>query len=462
MHGMNKAMALILAAGKGTRMKSSIPKVLHEVRGRSLIQHVIDSCREARVDQILAIIGHNKEMVERALGDQVGYIYQEQQLGTGHALLMATEHLPKDDTIVLVLVGDAPLIEGDTLSQLMEVHQKNQNSATVLTARMENPTGYGRILQDETGNILGIVEEKDATVAQRAIQCINSGMYCFHSGDLVWALGSLTNQNAQGEYYLTDVLGILHRAGKKTGAWETDVENIQAVNSRVELAQVEKIMKGRINTYHMENGVTMIDPDTTYIGKNVVIGMDTVLHPGCVLEGKTTLGEGCKILENTKITDCTIGNHVVIQSSTLVESRVGDGTKIGPYAYIRPKCNIGKNAKIGDFVEMKNAQFGDGSKASHLTYVGDAIVGKNVNLGCGVVVVNYDGVEKHVTIVEDDVFVGCNVNLVSPVTVKRGSYVAAGSTVTEDVPEDSLAIARARQVNKEGYYKNKSRKKDEA
>ncbi|QSX07440.1 bifunctional UDP-N-acetylglucosamine diphosphorylase/glucosamine-1-phosphate N-acetyltransferase GlmU [Alkalibacter rhizosphaerae] len=456
-----RKMALILAAGKGTRMKSSIPKVLHKAAGQYMIEHVIESCEDAAVEEIHAIIGHGKELVKQALGDRVGYMEQVQQLGTGHALMMAKELLPKDGSAVLVLVGDAPLIEGDTLAELMRIHEQEGNSATVLTAIMENPTGYGRILKNEEGDIRKIVEEKDASDLEKNIREINSGMYCFKSDDLIEALESLTNDNAHGEYYLTDVIEILNGMGKRTGTWATNVESIKAVNSRVELAQVEKIMRRRINEFHMENGVTILDPEATYIGKHVKIGMDTVIYPGCILEGETAIGEECQILEQSKITNCIIGNQVTIQSSTLMESSVGDKTKVGPYAYVRPNCRIGSNAKIGDFVELKNARFGDGSKASHLTYVGDAVVGKNVNLGCGVVFVNYDGVDKHITVVEDDVFVGCNVNLVSPVTIKKGAYVAAGSTITEDVPEDSLAIARSRQTNKEGYYSDRSRKIEE-
>lgn len=458
---MRNTTALILAAGQGTRMKSAIPKVMHKAAGQYIIQHVIDSCEDAEINEIYAIIGHGKEMVKQALGDRVGYIEQEQQLGTGHALMMAIKYLPKDASSVLVLVGDAPLINGAELSKLLKVHEQTGSSATVLTASMADATGYGRIVTDHGGQILRIVEEKDATNQEKAIREINSGMYCFKSNDLIDALGKLKNNNVQGEYYLTDVIGILHEQGKRTSTCPTDAENIKAVNTRVELAQVEKIMRRRINEYHMDNGVTILDPDATYIGKRVAIGQDTIVYPGTILEGNTIIGETCQIMEQTKIIDCIIGDGVVIQSSTLMESTIGDGTKVGPYAYIRPNCKIGKNAKVGDFVEMKNARFGDGSKASHLTYVGDAVVGKNVNLGCGVVFVNYDGVDKHITVVEDDVFIGCNVNLISPVTVRKGAYIAAGSTITEEVPEESLAIARMRQLNKEGYYRNRSRKKEE-
>ncbi|MBF7096939.1 bifunctional UDP-N-acetylglucosamine diphosphorylase/glucosamine-1-phosphate N-acetyltransferase GlmU [Alkalibacter mobilis] len=456
---MSNTIALILAAGKGTRMKSEIPKVLHKAAGKYMLAHVVDGCTEAGVSQVYAIVGHKKEMIMEAMGSEINYISQDQQLGTGHALMVSKEFLPNDDTNVLVLVGDAPLIDGNTLSKMMENHESGGNSATVLTAMMQNPTGYGRIVKDNNGNLSRIVEQKDGTDEELKINEINSGMYCFNSGDLIKSLDKLGNDNAQQEYYLTDVIEIMNKDGLKTGTFITDVENIKAVNSRVELAQVEKILRRRINEHHMENGVTIIDPDATYINKEVTIGRDTVIYPGCILEGETQIGSGCTILERSKITDCKIADGVTIQTSILVGSSVGEYSKIGPYAYIRPDCKIGKNAKIGDFVEMKNARFGDGSKASHLTYVGDAYVGKNVNLGCGVVFVNYDGKEKHITVVEDDVFVGCNTNLVSPVTVREGSYIAAGSTITEEVPKDSLAIARSRQVTKENYYKTHDRKK---
>ncbi len=452
---MGNTIALILAAGKGTRMKSEIPKVLHKVAGKYMIQHVIDSCRKARADQIYAIVGHKKELIKEALGEEIKYISQDKQLGTGHAVMIAADNLPNDDTNVLVLVGDAPLISGATLSELIKCHEEEKRSATVLAAAMDDPQGYGRIIKDGIGNLKKIIEQKDATAEELQINEINSGMYCFKSDDLIMALQKLDNDNAQGEYYLTDVIEIMNDSGLKTGTWTTDEEDIKAVNSRVELAQVEKIMRRIINEKHMDNGVTFIDPESTYIHEEVIIGSDTVVYPGCIIEGATRIGSGCEILENTKILDCIIGDGVRIQSSTLAESKIGDHTKIGPYAYVRPGCEIGKNAKIGDFVEFKNVKFGDGSKASHLTYVGDGIVGENVNLGCGVVFVNYDGKKKHLTVVEDDAFIGCNTNLIAPVTVKRGSYIAAGSTITDTVPEDSLAIARCRQVNKEGYLLNK-------
>lgn len=452
---MGNTMALILAAGKGTRMKSEIPKVLHKVAGKHMIKHVVESCWKAQANDIYAIVGHKKELIKETLGEKIKYIDQEKQLGTGHAVMTASGYLPNDETNVLVLVGDAPLIKGETLQNLISSHEEKGNSATVLTANMDNPQGYGRIIKDQSGRLMKIVEQKDANEEEQKIKEISSGMYCFKSDDLIKALRRLDNDNVQKEYYLTDIIEIMNLAGLKTGTFVTGEEDIKAVNSKVELAQVEKIMRRMINEKHMNNGVTFVDPENTYIQDEVVIDRDTVIYPGCIIEGMSKIGSGCEILENSKISDCIIGDNVKIQSSTLVESKVGNNTKIGPYAYVRPGCEIGQNAKIGDFVEFKNVKFGDGSKASHLTYVGDGVVGNNVNLGCGVVFVNYDGKQKHQTVVEDDAFVGCNTNLIAPVTVKKGSYIAAGSTITETVPEDSLAIARCRQVNKEGYLLNK-------
>lgn len=450
---MPKTIALVLAAGKGTRMKSRIPKVMHKVVGKPMIEHVVEECKKANVSEIYAVVGHKKEEIENYLKDKVRYVHQNEQLGTGHAVMIAREYLPKDDSKVLVLVGDAPLIDQEVLTKLLNEHAQRKNSATVLTARMKNPSGYGRIIKDQNGYLQRIVEQKDATEKERQVNEINSGMYCFHSGDLLEALEGLDNDNAQGEYYLTDVISVMNDSGKQTGTCETDVENIKAVNSRVELAQVEGIMRRRVNEKLMEKGVTIIDPTNTYIHKEVKIGQDTILYPGVVIEGNTVIGSDCEIEGNSIIKNCTIGNGVTIRSSTLEESGIGKNTKVGPYAYIRPNCEIGENVKIGDFVEVKNSIIKDGAKASHLTYIGDGEVGKDVNLGCGVVFVNYDGTNKYQTVVKDGAFVGCNTNLVAPVTVEENAYIAAGSTITEDVPKKSLAIARCRQVVKENYRK---------
>ncbi|MPW24976.1 bifunctional UDP-N-acetylglucosamine diphosphorylase/glucosamine-1-phosphate N-acetyltransferase GlmU [Alkalibaculum sp. M08DMB] len=451
---MKETIAIILAAGQGTRMKSNIPKVLHKVCGKTLIDHVLDNCQQASVEQKFIIVGHKHEEVKGSLGEKAQYILQEEQLGTGHAMMQAKEVLEKNrDSNVIVLMGDAPLISSSTIKKIIHAHNTKKNNATVLTATSKNPHGYGRIVRDHEENLLKIVEQKDASDREIKIDEINSGVYCFNGGDLLLALDEIKNDNVQGEYYLTDVIEIMKNSGLKVGVFTTSEEDIKAVNSRIELAGVEKIMKTRINEKLMDQGVTFIDPEHTYIGSDVSIGTDTIVYPGVIIEGKTSIGNNCVIHANSRIKDCIIDNEVEIDNSTVLASKVMNNAKIGPYAYVRPNCIIGERVKIGDFVEVKNSTIGNDTKASHLTYIGDAKVGDRVNLGCGVVFVNYDGQYKHETIVEDDCFVGCNVNLIAPANVKKGSYVAAGSTITESVEENSLAIARCRQVNKKNYNK---------
>lgn len=449
------SIALILAAGAGTRMKSQKPKVLHEVCGKPMLQHVIDTAYDLTVDKTVVVIGNEAERVRETIGDQVDYVYQKQQLGTGHAVMQGESFFENYEGNVLLLYGDTPLISAQTLEKFIEYHEENHFDTTVLTAKIEEASGYGRIIRNDRGQIEAIVEHKDANGEQLKINEINSGMYYFKAELLCHALKQITNNNAQKEYYITDVISILSKEGHNIGGYVVeDSEEIQGVNSKVQLAKAEAYMKEKINEYWMGQGVTMMDPSTTYIQRDVKIGQDTMIYPGTHLEGKTTIGENCIIGANSRIVSSTIGDHVEIQYSIILDSVIKNSAKIGPYAYIRPNSNIGEDAKIGDFVEVKNATIGKGSKASHLTYIGDAEVGKGVNLGCGTVFVNYDGKNKYRTIVRDNVFVGCNANLIAPVEVKEGAYIAAGSTITNEVPADSLAIARARQVNKEGWKKS--------
>lgn len=448
---MKSTKTVILAAGHGTRMVSEKPKVLHEVGGKAMLNYVISASEAAGADDIAVIVGYKADIVKAALPENLTAIEQKEQLGTGHAVLQALPFFENFNGNVLVLVGDAPLVRKETLEELVKAHEDGGFSATVLTAVFDDPTGYGRIVK-KGDELIKIVEHKDATDEERSIKEINSGMYCFDAQALKAALQAINSDNVQGEYYLTDTIEILRGMGKKVGSYPTpDVDDIAAVNSKVQLAEIGKIMRRRINTSLMEAGAIIIDPENTYLSAETKVGKDTVVYPGVITEGRVVIGENCIIGHNSRIVNSTIADGVDIQISTILDSFVDENTHVGPYAYLRPNSHIGKNVKVGDFVEVKNSVMKDGAKASHLTYIGDAEVGKNVNLGCGTVFVNYDGTNKYRTVVEDNCFIGCNSNLVSPVTVKEGSYVAAGSTITDDVPEDTLAVARARQVNKEGY-----------
>ena len=448
--------ALILAAGQGKRIKSNLPKVLHKVCGKEMVKHVIDTVKKAEIQDINLIIGKGAELVEEKTKDTgVTYSLQAEQLGTGHAVKCAKKFLENKSGVVAVFTGDTPLIKQSTVESLINDHINNKNAATILTAMVDDPTGYGRIVRDEIGKVLKIVEHKDCNEEELKIKEMNSAIYCFDIELLVKSLDKLNNNNKQGEYYLTDVIGILKDEGYSIGAVVTDIEETIGVNSRVQLAEAEEILRNRINTIHMENGVTLIDPKTTYIGADVEIGKDTIIYPNNILEGNTVIGENCLLYQNSRIKDSVIGNEVDIQSSVILDSKIGDNTTVGPFAYIRPDSIIGKSTRIGDFVEIKKATIGDGTKVSHLTYIGDAEVGSGCNFGCGTVVVNYDGKEKHKTIIGDHSFIGCNTNLVSPVKVGDNTYIAAGSTITAEVKEGDLAIARTKQRNIEGWVKKR-------
>ena len=447
--------ALILAAGQGTRIKSDLPKVLHKVCGKEMVNHVIDTMRKAKIDDINVIIGKGAELVkEKTASRNVSYSLQEEQLGTGHAVKCSIDFLKNKTGVVGVFAGDAPLIKPETINKLFETHMENKNAATLLSSVVEDPTGYGRIVRDGD-EVLKIVEHKDCTEEELKINEMNAAIYCFDIESLLSSLEKLSNDNKQGEYYLTDVIGILKDEGKKVRALSIDYEETIGVNSRVQLAEAEEILRRRINRRHMENGVTLIDPNSTYIGDDVEIGRDTIIYPGNVIEGNTKIGEGVLLYPNSRISNSIISNNVEIQSSVIIDSQIGERTTVGPFAYIRPESVIGSNARIGDFVEIKKSNIGNNTKVSHLTYIGDAEVGENCNFGCGTVVVNYDGKNKNKTIVGNNSFIGCNTNLVSPVTVEDNTYIAAGSTIISDVKEGELAIARAKQRNIEGWVAKK-------
>ena len=453
---MEHLLALVLAAGEGKRMKSKNSKVTHRICGRALIGWVSEAARNAGIDDCVYIVGHRSDQVMECLGKAQKYVLQEQQLGTGHAVMQARDHLTGKNGYAVVLYGDMPLIRPETISELIEAHRKGGNSATVITAEMEDPTGYGRIVRNAAGDVVKNVEERDASAVEKAIREINTGIYCFTIKDLLDSLKELKNENSQGEYYLTDTLEILVKKGLKVGTIKVaDSDEIRGINDRVQLYEASEALRKRILEGYMRSGVTIIDPGSTYIDHGVEIGIDTVIYPGTMIEEGTVIGEDCRIGPGSRIAGSTVGSGVEIMNSVVLESTIGDNTRVGPFAYVRPNTRIGRNVRVGDFVEIKNSVIGDRSKVSHLTYVGDSDVGGNVNFGCGVVTVNYNGKKKYRTVIGDDAFIGCNVNLIAPVEVGRNAYVAAGSTITDDVPEDSLAIARQRQANKEGWVTRK-------
>lgn len=446
--------AIILAAGQGTRMKSKLYKVLHPVCGKPMVQHVVDQISKLNVENIVTVIGHGAETVKARLGEKSEYVLQAEQLGTGHAVMQANDILSNKEGTTIVVCGDTPLIKSETMEALFKHHEENGAKATILTAEADDPTGYGRIVRDENGFVQKIVEHKDASDKERDLTEINTGTYCFDNKLLFEALNLVTNENVQGEYYLPDVIEILQKKGEMVSAFKTsDFKETLGVNDRVALSEAEQIMKLRINKFHMQNGVTIVDPTSTYIGVDVEIGQDTVLLPGTMITGKTKIGSDCQIGPNSEIKDCYVGDATVIRQSVAQDSHIGSKVAIGPFAHIRPQSTIHDEVKIGNFVEIKKAVFGKASKASHLSYIGDAEVGNNVNIGCGSITVNYDGKNKYLTKIEDGVFIGCNSNLVAPVTIGKGAYVAAGSTITENVPGEALALARSRQVNKEDYVR---------
>ncbi|TCT13061.1 UDP-N-acetylglucosamine pyrophosphorylase /glucosamine-1-phosphate N-acetyltransferase [Natranaerovirga pectinivora] len=450
---MEKLKAVILAAGQGTRMQSKLPKVLHKIMDKTLLEYAIEAAVEAGAEEVCVVIGHKSELVKEKINNNVEFVIQKEQLGTGHAVMQAKEFIGKTGK-TFILFGDTPLITGNTLKDLIEKHDNNKNSITVLTTKVDNPKGYGRIIRDSNGAFVKSVEEKDATEDERKVNEINSGMYIYNSKVLYETLDTLTNDNAQGEYYLPDTLKAAIEKGYKVDGMSTDLSSeILGVNSRVQLAEAQKIMQLRINEYWMEQGVTIVDPNATYISKDVKIKRDTIIYPNTIIEGKTTIGEDCTIGLNTRISNSIISDGCTIEQTVIIDSEVGNNTSIGPFAYLRPNSKLGNNVKIGDFVEIKNSTIGDGTKASHLTYIGDALVGKNVNFGCGTITVNHDGKKKHQTIIEDNVFIGCNTNLISPVRIRNNAFIAAGSTINKEIPPYSLGISRVPQENKKDWVK---------
>ena len=448
--------AVVLAAGKSTRMKSQLAKVLHPIMGKPMLAYPLDTLQHLGLAKIVVVVGHQAETVKAQFSHYpVEFVIQEPQLGTGHAVQVAATALDGRQNTIVVLCGDVPLLEAETLRQLYKFHQASAAAVTVLTVELAEPGSYGRIVKNPQGNVIKIVEARDATPEELSIREINTGIYCFQFPFLQEALQTLRPNNDQHELYLTDVIAAararnLHVASLKT----MDEHSFQGINSRVELAAVTSRVRCQINKRHMLAGVTLIDPDATYIEAEVEIGADTVIFPNCYLMGKTIIGEGCLLEPDVKINDSSIGNGVTIKMGTVIaESLVADEAQLGPYSHLRPLNDIRRKAKVGNFVELKKSVLHAGAKASHLTYLGDAVVGENVNVGAGTITCNYDGKKKYQTIIEAGAFIGSNTSLVAPVTVGAGAYVGAGSTITEDVPPDKLAIARGRQVIKEKKQK---------
>lgn len=444
---------VVLAAGKGTRMKSKLYKVLHKVCGKTMVEHVVDAAQGVNPAEIVTIVGTGAGDVEKVLADKSKFAFQEKQLGTGDAVMTAREELGDKDGATLVVTGDTPLFTTDTFNELFKYHAEKGNAATVLTAEAPNPFGYGRIIRDDQGNVLRIVEQKDGKPEELKVKEINTGVFCFDNKKLFEALKHVNNDNAQGEYYLTDVLEILRNSGERVGAYKMpDFSESLGVNDRVALAQATKTMQRRINEQHMRDGVSFIDPDTAYIDADVKIGNDTVIEGNVVIKGNTEIGSDCYITSGSRIVDSKIGNNVTVTSSTVEEAEMDDNTDIGPNSHLRPKAIIRKGAHIGNFVEIKKAEIGENTKVGHLTYVGDATLGKDINIGCGTIFSNYDGVKKFHTNVGDHAFIGAGSTLIAPINVADHAFIAADTTVTKDVNKYDMAIGRGRQVNKPDYW----------
>jgi bifunctional UDP-N-acetylglucosamine pyrophosphorylase/glucosamine-1-phosphate N-acetyltransferase len=452
----------VLAAGKGTRMRSRLPKVLHSAAGLPLIEHVLRTADTLTPRAVVIVVGHQAGQLQEALAKRLGlrFAVQEPQLGTGHALLQTEPVLRGGKGTLLLLSGDVPLLRCETLQRLVRTHEERSAAATVLTALVQDPDGYGRIVR-ENGRVVAIVEHKDASPQERTNTEINSGVYAFDLAPLFSALRSIGSSNAQNEYYLPDLVRIYRSRGLPVETVTVDdADEILGVNSRKELARVATILNSRKNDELMAAGVTLVDPATAYIGPDVVVGPDTVIHPGVFLEGATRIGSGCEIHAGVRLVNSSVDDQATIYNFCLIiDSHIAGGAQVGPFAHLRPQSHVSEGAKVGNFVELKKTVLGRGSKASHLTYLGDATIGENVNIGAGTITCNYDGTAKHPTVIEDGAFIGSDSQLIAPVRVGRGAYIAAGSSITDDVPAEALAISRGKQLNKEGWTRSRKRHK---
>jgi len=450
-----KLSTVILAAGQGKRMHSSVPKVLHKVLGKPMLQYVIDAVKPLKPENLVVVVGNGAELVKRQINDSdLTYVVQKKLLGTGNALATAKRVVKKGT--ILVLNGDSPLITTETLKELLKNHRRDKNILSFLFFVDDSLSGYGRIVRDTDGRITGIVEDRHLTPSDKGrLKELNGGVYVMEFEVLDY-IGKIKKNNASGEYYLTDIVGILSRMGKKIETYRCSSQEIHGVNTREDLYKVSMILNRRIISEWMKKGVTFIDPETSIVHPSASIGKDTIIYPNTYIEGKTSIGKNCVIYPGTRICGSTLGDGVIIKDNTLIEdSIIGDGSTIGPFAHLRPHSVIGCGVKIGNFVEVKKSTIGDGTKAAHLTYLGDAEVGEKVNIGAGTITCNYDGQNKYVTRIEAGAFIGSDSQLIAPVTVGKGAYVAAGATVTKSVPPGALAISRAPQRNLEGWVKRK-------
>lgn len=451
---------VILAGGHGNRMKAAIPKPMLRVLDVPMLGWVIRACEKAGLSRICVVTGYKAQYIELYLGERYRTAYQAEQLGTGHAVMQAEKFIREfEDGNTLVLCGDAPFMDSETILQSLKQHTARENAVTVVTAELSDPKGYGRVLRSQSG-IAAIVEEKDATDAQRAVKEVNSGAYWFRTKSLLELLGGLSQSNAQGEFYLTDTIGLAIERGMKASAYRTEnTDVILGANTRKDLLHLNEVARQRILDQHMDNGVNFVCTDGVIIGNEVEIGAETTILPGTILKGKTKIGSKCTIGPNCLIENCTIGDQVMLNAVQAYDSVIEDAVKAGPFVHIRPNSHLKNGVKIGDFVEVKNSVVGEQTAIAHLTYVGDSDVGKKVNFGCGTVTVNYDGMTKNRCVIGDNCFIGCNTNLIAPVKLGKGAYTAAGTTVTKDVPEYALAVERADLKLKEGYSKKKLRSK---
>ncbi|MCK7484761.1 MAG: bifunctional UDP-N-acetylglucosamine diphosphorylase/glucosamine-1-phosphate N-acetyltransferase GlmU [Bacillus subtilis] len=458
-----KRYAIILAAGKGTRMKTELPKMRISIAQKPMIAYIIENVHNShQTDETIVVVGHKREVIQEILGDRVAYALQLEQLGTGHAVMVTKPLISDMDGCTIILPGDMPLVDTKTIERAFHEHHERRNDLTVVTTRVEDPTGYGRIIRDESGYLEGIIEHHEATILQKGIDEINTGVYIVNNKILFDALDRVDNNNSKKEYYLTDIVNIIKTDGNVIGTYFVkESYKTMGVNDLYSLSIAEAKLRQVINQQLMISGVAMINPDTITIGQNVVIEENVVIHPNTYITGNSIIKRGAQIGPNTEIHESIIGERVICRHSLVFNSIVHEDTTIGPFAHLREGANIGPHNRIGNFVEIKKSTTGANTKASHLAYIGDGTVGKNVNFGCGAVTVNYDGVNKYQTVIGDDVFVGCNANLIAPIVIGDNSFIAAGSTLNKNVPNDALAIARAYQVNKENYVRVLNGKKKE-